>query len=159
MTRAVGVDLGERRIGIAVTDSGGVLASPYTVIERSGDAEHDRRALADVVRELRADVVVVGLPLTLAGKRGSAAELAVSEASALAEMLEMPVTTFDERLTTVEAERRRRERSDRGDLRRGRGRGNTKSATRRPAPEGSRRRIDAEAAAVMLAAWLEAHPS
>ncbi len=159
MRRAVGIDLGERRIGVAVTDSGGVLASPYTVIERSGDAEQDRRALADIVGELRADVVVVGLPLTLAGERGVAARAAVQEAAALAAIVGVPVTTFDERLTTVEAERRRRERSNRGELRRGRERGNAKAATRRPAPAGRAPRIDAEAAAVMLGAWLGSQPS
>lgn len=160
MTRAVGIDLGERRIGVAVSDSAGVLASPYGIIERSGDPGRDRRALAALVRDLAAEIVVVGLPLTLAGQHGTAARGAAQEAAALAEVVGVPVTTFDERLTTVEAQRRRRERSQREDVRRRRRqRGSAGSATRRPAPAAGATRIDAEAAAVMLGAWLESQPS
>ena len=148
MTRAVGVDLGERRIGVAVSDSKGVLASPYAVVERSGDAERDRRALAAIVAEVHAEVVIVGLPLSMSGRAGAAARAAAEEAAALGAVVGVPVTTFDERLTTVEAERRRRERGAGGT-------GRHRSSSRRPP---SRAGIDAEAAAVMLGAWLEAQP-
>jgi putative holliday junction resolvase len=178
VTRAVGVDLGERRIGVAVSDSGGVLASPYAVVERTGDPIRDRQALADIVAEVGAEVVVVGLPLSLSGEAGKAARGATEEAVALAAVVGVPVATFDERLTTVEATRLRRERaagsagrpgtgkSGRAARRTGagaEGRPRSGGGARASAGEGGRSRgaagragIDAEAAAVMLGAWLEA---
>jgi putative Holliday junction resolvase len=149
--RAVGVDLGERRIGVAVSDSRGVLASPYAVVERSGDAVRDRQALADIVADVNGEIVVVGLPLSLSGARGPAARAAADEALALESVVGVPVETFDERLSTVEAARRRRERATH------------KGASQRTSRHGgsqvrgkaSRSGIDAEAAAVMLGAWLE----
>jgi putative Holliday junction resolvase len=149
--RAVGVDLGERRIGVAVSDSGGVLASPYVVLLRCGDAARDRQAIAEIVADLRGEIVVVGLPLSLSGATGTAARAAAAEAAALAEVVGVPVETFDERLTTVEAARRRRERTAQATSPK-RTRGRQLSSPRR-AP--SRAGIDAEAAAVMLGAWLE----
>ena len=68
--RAVGIDLGSRRIGIAVTDSAGTMALPRTTVVRSGDAERDRRRLVDLVLDEEAAVVVVGLPLSLDGDPG-----------------------------------------------------------------------------------------
>jgi putative Holliday junction resolvase len=176
--RAVGVDLGERRIGVAVSDSNGVLASPYAVLERSGDVARDRQALAAIVAEVDAAVVVVGLPLSLSGASGKAAQAAAQEATALALVVGVPVATFDERLTTVEAARRRRERnaavsdgrpgawSSGRDSVRTSGRAGVRSSGRRGRGEaGGRGRgaaaragIDAEAAAVMLAAWLDVQP-
>jgi len=146
--RAVGVDLGERRIGVAVSDSGGVLVTPYRVVVRSGDPARDRQVLAEIVAEVGAEVLVVGLPLSLSGAAGPAAGAAAAEAQSLAAILSVPVETFDERLTTVEAARRRRERSSAGSER----------GRRRRAPRGAAARagIDAEAAAVMLEAWLDA---
>ncbi len=146
----MGIDLGERRIGIAVSDSGGVLASPYTVVERSGDAERDRSAIARIVSEVGGEIVVVGMPLSLSGAKGPAATAAEAEATQLRHLLEVPVVTFDERLTTVEAERMRRERST---GRAGAGRENRKRPRK---VRSSREAIDAEAAAIMLGAWLEA---
>ena len=104
--RAVGVDLGARRIGIAVSDSAGTLATPRSTLQRSGDRERDRRALVDLVVEEEAVVVVVGHPLSLDGSRGPAARAAEEEADALAALLEgrgVRVELFDERLTTVTA--------------------------------------------------------
>lgn len=151
--RVLALDLGERRIGLAVSDSRGVLALPYGVIERSGDRSTDRAALAAAVGEAGAGLVVVGLPLSLSGERTAAAQAAEAEAAELAGLLGVPVETFDERLTTVEAVRRRRERSAAtvavpGARRRG---------SRRSAPRAGRQGIDAEAAAVLLDAWLGAH--
>ncbi|MGO8875152.1 MAG: Holliday junction resolvase RuvX [Acidimicrobiales bacterium] len=174
----MGVDLGERRIGVAVSDSGGVLASPYGVVERSGDPIRDRQRLADIVAEVGAEVVVVGLPLSLSGQAGKAAREATEEATALAAVVGVPVATFDERLTTVEATRLRRERAADAAGRPGTGRSSraarrtgagaegrtvNRGGARASAGKGGRSRgaaartgIDAEAAAVMLAAWLEA---
>jgi putative holliday junction resolvase len=162
--RAVGLDLGQKRIGVAVTDSGGILALPYRAIERSGDPVKDRATLASVVDELAAEIVVVGLPIALSGGIGTAARAATSEAVALGEVLAVPVVTFDERLTTVEAARRR---SERADAERSAGVHNRTASGRGRAGRGQhgatgragrgRDGIDAEAAAIMLEAWLGAN--
>lgn len=133
--RVVGVDLGSKRIGVAVSDPGGVLATPLEVISRTRDAAAHRRRLAAIVAELEADVVVVGLPLSMDGSVGRAAADAQAEAEALAEVVGVPVETFDERLTTVTAERSMMER-------------NMNAAARRKV-------VDRVAAAVMLQAWLD----
>jgi len=136
--RAVGVDLGARRIGIAASDSAGTLATPRGTIVRSGDAARDRRALIDLVVDEEAVVVVIGHPLSLDGSRGPAALAAEAEAEALAPLLEahrVRVELFDERLTTVSAHQA---------LRAGGAKGRNQRAV-----------VDQTAAAVMLMAWLD----
>jgi putative Holliday junction resolvase len=138
--RVVGVDLGARRIGVAVSDGTGTLASPRCTIERSGDAAADWSALVAVVEEAEAATVVVGLPLSLSGRRGPAAQAAQADADQLARLLAargVRVETFDERLTTVSAAR------------------SLHDAGRRSRAQKSR--IDQSAAAVLLQAWLDAH--
>jgi putative Holliday junction resolvase len=135
--RVVGFDLGSRRIGVAVSDSGGAVATPHSVLERSGDLDADRAALADVVREVAAELVVVGLPLSLDGTMGPAARAVAAEATALADVLAVPVETYDERLTTVTADR---------------------SLKQLRMKAGARRKVvDKVAAAVMLQSWLDRH--
>jgi putative Holliday junction resolvase len=136
--RAVGIDLGARRIGIAVTDVDSTMALPRTTLVRTGDADRDRRQLIDLILEEEAVVVVVGLPLSLDGSRGRAALAAVEEAASLRQQLEdrqVEVELFDERFTTVSAHRALAA-------------GGTKERHRR-------HRVDQAAAAVMLSAWLE----
>jgi len=136
--RVVGLDLGERRIGVAVSDGSGSLATPYSVVERSGDDDVDRAALHAVVEEVDATRVVVGLPVSLDGRRRRAAQRAQREADALAAAWAptgIAVETFDERFTTVSAERSLRDAGRNGRARRA--------------------RLDAAAAAVMLQAWLD----
>ena len=135
--RVVGLDLGSRRIGVAVTDTSGTLASPERVVARTGDEDRDRAAIGAVVDELGAERVVVGLPLSLDGSDGPAARAARAEAEVLAEVLPVPVELWDERLTTVSADR---------DL----------MALRMKA-DARRRVVDKVAAAVMLQSWLDAH--
>jgi putative Holliday junction resolvase len=103
--RVVALDLGTRRIGVAVSDAGGVMATPYSVIERSGDVRVDRARVAEIVEEVGAGMVVVGLPLSLDGRKGPAARAALEEAEALRGALEVPVETHDERLSSVSANR------------------------------------------------------
>lgn len=103
--RALGVDLGSKRIGIAVSDRSGTIASPLVVLQRTGRRAEDHRRIAALVREEEAEVVVVGLPLTMSGERGPAARSAVAEAEQLATVVGVPVETHDERLTTVSADR------------------------------------------------------
>ncbi|MFZ2056940.1 MAG: Holliday junction resolvase RuvX [Acidimicrobiales bacterium] len=158
-TRVVGIDLGERRIGVSVSDSQRVLATPHSVIIRSDAPGADHHAIAALVSEFGAGLVVVGLPLTLAGDRGPAASAAVAEASALEAELEVPVVLHDERLTTVEANRRRRLLPDpvRAD---GGARARPQARQARPARPGAAARarrvgIDAVAATVLLQSWLD----
>ncbi|HEV7758383.1 MAG TPA: Holliday junction resolvase RuvX [Acidimicrobiales bacterium] len=106
MARAVGLDLGARRIGVALCDSAGTLATPYEVVQRSGDRRRDHRRIAELVAEAEAEVVVVGLPLSLDGSVGPAAAGVQAEVAELREHLGVPVEVWDERLSTVEADRR-----------------------------------------------------
>lgn len=142
--KVAALDLGERRIGVAVSDSGGIFAFPYTVIERSGDPASDRLRIAGVLEELGAERLLVGLPLGLSGAAGHSATAARAEADELSRVVAVPVECVDERLSTVEAARRRRERHGE-DARR-----------RRRRPVG-RDGIDAEAAAIILESWLSAN--
>lgn len=98
--RVVGIDLGSRRIGVAVSDSGQSVATPVTTIERSGDRRVDHRALAAVVEEYGAVGVIVGQPLSLSGSAGAAAAVVQEELGALREVLPVEVDTVDERFTT-----------------------------------------------------------
>ncbi len=154
-TRVIGIDLGERRIGVSLSDSKRILAMPHCVITRSGDAEADRRAIAALASELDAGLVVIGLPLTMSGQKGTAAAAAEVEAAAIAAALDVPMVLYDERLTTVEAERRRRLPSDAV-----KGRGAASARRQESSRAGSRARresIDAAAATVLLQSWLDGH--
>jgi len=97
--------LGTRRIGIALSDSEGLLATPLCVLERSGNEQTDHAAIAAVVQERSVDIIVVGSPIKLDGSAGLAAAEASAETARLAQKLEIPVVSHDERLTTVEANR------------------------------------------------------
>ncbi len=103
--RALGLDLGSRRIGVALSDSAGRLATPFEVVERTRDRQRDRRRLVELAREAEVDVVVVGLPYSLDGSEGPAARRARSEIAELRRVMPVPVETYDERLSTVTAHR------------------------------------------------------
>ena len=133
--RALGIDLGSKRIGIAVSDRSGTIASPLTVLQRSGSSRRDHQAIAALVAEEEAELVVVGLPLNMNGTIGPAAKAAVTEADALATVVGVPVITFDERRTTVTADRALME-------------ANIGARDRR-------KYVDKVAAAVMLQTWLD----
>jgi putative pre-16S rRNA nuclease len=134
--RALGIDLGTKRIGVAVSDRSGTIASPLTVVARSGRIADDHRRLAALVAEEEAEVLVVGLPRSMDGSEGPAARGARTEAAQIATVVGVPVETYDERLTTVSAERVLRESGVRGNAR--------------------RQVVDKVAAAVILQAWLDA---
>ena len=137
--RVIALDLGSKRIGVAVSDRSGTIATPLTVIARSGDEASDHRRIKAVVDEEEAERIVVGLPLSLDGSIGPAARSAIAEAERLASVAAVPVETFDERLTTVTAERALLEQGVRGSSR--------------------RRVVDKVAAAVLLQAWLDGRTS
>ena len=134
--RALGIDLGSKRIGVAIGDRTGTIASPLHVLQRSGSVQRDHEAIAMLVIEEEADVVVVGLPLNMNGSAGPAAKAAIDEAAVLATVVGVPVVTFDERRTTVTADQAMMEAKMRAQAR--------------------RRIVDKIAAAVMLQNWLDA---
>jgi putative Holliday junction resolvase len=135
--RVLGIDLGSRRIGLAVSDPEASVAIPRGVLARSGDLTADHRTITSIAREAGADRIVVGLPLSLSGEAGPAARAVLEEVEALrAEAGEgVRVETHDERLTTVTAEQRLRE---------------TRVRSRR-----RREVVDEVAAAVMLQSYLD----
>ncbi len=102
MPRALGVDLGTRRIGLAISDARGKVATPYATLERTND-EHDANAIAEVASAEEAKLIVLGHPLMLDGTRGDAAAVAEAFAAKLKES-GIRVTLWDERLTTKQPE-------------------------------------------------------
>jgi putative Holliday junction resolvase len=106
--RILAVDWGERRIGLAVSDPEGILATPLGTLEPRG-VEDALERVAATAREEEVAAVVVGLPLLLSGERGTAARSAEAFAAGLAARLEVPVDTYDERLTSALSQRRLRE--------------------------------------------------
>jgi len=140
VTRALGVDLGSVRIGLASSDATGTLASPLRTLPRAADTDADHRAILDAALEIGATTIVVGLPLSLDGSRGPAATAVLAELEALeplARAAGIEVDTYDERFSTVTAEHGMRE--------------------ARIGRKQRRSRIDAAAATVILQSWLEAH--
>lgn len=131
--RYLGIDLGDKRVGIALSDEDGTFASPHEVVQRTGDRAVIAR-VAQLVRTLDVSVCVVGLPLHMDGREGPEAEHARSFAARLSDKTKRPVELWDERWSTVAAERAMRE-------------------------SGHRRRkqaVDAVAAALLLQAFLDA---
>lgn len=134
--RALGIDPGSKRIGIAVSDLSGTIASPLTVLQRSKSKQHDLAEIARLAADEEADVIVYGLPLNMDGSMSKAAKAATHEAKQLATLVAVPVEMHDERLTTVSADRSM---SDAG-----------MNAVQR------RQVVDKVAAAIMLQSWLDA---
>jgi putative Holliday junction resolvase len=104
MSRVIALDHGEARCGVAVSDPTGELVTPLDVIERP-DSRRGIARVAGVVRECSAEVVVVGLPLTLSGEEGEQAQAARAFAERLGQLVDIPVELYDERLTTRMADR------------------------------------------------------
>ena len=145
MNRVLGVDLGTRRIGLAASDPSGVLASPYSTRVRAGSVDDDHRAILAAANEVGATRIVVGLPRSLDGGMGPAARSALDEIDALRDLARaagIKVDTYDERFTTMIAQRNLRDANPRRNQRR----------------RAVRDDIDASAAAVILQSWLDARP-
>jgi putative Holliday junction resolvase len=146
--RILGIDLGERRIGLAVADRGGLAARPLATVNRarSLDPADDAATLARIVAEQGIEELVVGHPLEASGAHGPMAVSAAAWASAIGEALALPVTLRDERLSSQLAEDRL------GPMPRGRS-GGPPSKTQR---DRYRERVDREAAAIILQDELDA---
>jgi putative holliday junction resolvase len=103
-TRTLGLDVGDRRIGIALSDPEGILASPFTIIERADD-EQSITAIADIVQKQGVNLIIAGLPQSLSGAEGQQAEKVRAFIQKLSERVPVPVVFRDERLTTVAVSR------------------------------------------------------
>ena len=134
MARMLGIDLGSRRIGIAVCDDKGKVATPYATLQRTSD-ELDAKAIAEIAGLESVKTVVLGLPLTLEGEKGHAAMVTEGFAAKL-KQAGLRVRMHDERFTTVEAGKQLKGRGVRSKQARG--------------------VIDKVAAAVLLQAFLDA---
>jgi putative holliday junction resolvase len=131
------IDLGRRRIGVAVTDAASMGAHPVGIVERRA-LKDDLEAIAAMLRDRDVSAIVVGLPLNMDGSEGPAARGARKFADQLATALRVGVELFDERLTSFEARERLAE---------------------MPARKGARKTgLDALAAVVILEGWMQANP-
>ncbi len=131
----LGIDWGKRRIGLAVSDPDGVIATPVGTLESRG-RKQDLEAIRALVAERGVTEIVVGLPVHMNGSRGEAAAAAEEFAAGLAHATGLPVETLDERWTTAEADR-------------------ALSEGGRSARERRKRAIDSMAATILLRTWLE----
>jgi len=136
--RVLGLDVGERRVGVAVSDPMGCVARPVQTLVR-GSREEDFAALAAIVAQHSVELVVVGRPLREDGTEGPQARRIARYARAMAACLPVRVVSWDERFTTVEAEEILRE-------------GRTRKERQRARATG---RVDAVAAAVILQSYLD----
>ena len=132
--RSIGLDIGDARIGVAVSDASGTVASPVAVLDARA-LEVDVRPLARLVEEYEAEMLVVGVPVTLGGEEGPQAGHVRERADRLGDAVGLPVAYWDERLSSAEARRLMREAgmSDRD----------------------QRGAVDKVAAALILQAWLD----
>lgn len=137
--RAIGLDVGERRIGVASGDTESRVAVAVGAIDRLQTLDALSRVV-EMAKERDADIIVVGLPLSMSGRRGPQADVILSFVHDLTGRTNLSVETVDERMTSLEAERRIRESTPRG---------------RGKAPRVEKGLIDAGAAVLILQAWLD----
>jgi putative Holliday junction resolvase len=145
LTRLLGIDLGERRIGLAIADPAGQAMALMT-IRRAATTSEDAEALARVIAEQHVSEIVVGLPLHASGEEGSQSQLTREWVAAIQPIVDLPVHFRDERLTSHLAEQRL------GPMKRGRSGGPPTRAQR----EAHRARVDREAARIILQDELDA---
>lgn len=105
MARLLALDVGDARIGIAVSDATGLLASPYTTVHVTRDEQQTWEAIRQFIAETEAEKLVVGLPISLDGQIHTQGQRVQSFARRLQSHIPIPLTFWDERLSTVEAER------------------------------------------------------
>jgi putative holliday junction resolvase len=141
----LGIDLGDRRIGVAAGDTASGSVTPLLTIRR-GSPTQDAQALARICAERRAEAIVVGLPLHMDGSESEQSERTRAWVAAVTALIDVPVTLRDERLSSQSAQDRM------GHPPRGRSGGAPSAAARR----GWRARIDREAAAAILQRELDA---
>jgi putative Holliday junction resolvase len=157
MTLFIALDVGEARIGVAVSDARGVLASPYTTLHVSRDETQTWTTIQKLIDEIGAEGMIVGLPISLDGHIHAQGKRIQAFGEQLKEHISIPVVFWDERLSTVEAQRLLMERDQFDQEGRGR-RGHTQRVrSRRKRQKGQE--IDALAAAVILQDYLDSRSS
>lgn len=134
--RALALDIGEVRVGVAVSDPAGRVASPVCVLPAAEVLSH-ARSFVRVLEDWEPDVLVCGRPMTLAGEEGPQAERIMAQARAIAERCDLPLEFADERLSSAEAKRILREQGL-----------NERSM---------RGKVDMVAASLFLQSWLDAN--
>ena len=133
--RVIGIDLGSKRIGIALSDSDLTVATPLDVVERSGNVEKDHIAILKITDEWEVQKIIVGLPVSLDGTLGPSAQSVMDEIKMLRGVTDIPIETHDERFTTVTAEQILLQQNVKRDKR--------------------KRVIDKVAAAIILQGWID----
>jgi len=157
MTRWLALDVGEARIGVAISDATGFLASPYMTLHVTRDESQTWKAIQHLIEETETEGLVVGLPISLDGEIHSQGKRVQAFAERLKEHITVPITFCDERLSTVEAERLlvvRGEAEPRKRYKTTGGRKHNQTKRRRKKQE-----LDALAAAVILQEYLDAQMS
>ena len=134
MTRTLALDFGDKRIGVAMSDPTGLLASPLTTITR-GNLRNDLDKIVGMVTENEVATVVVGFPISLNGTIGPQGQKTLDFCDVLRERCPVPIEMWNEQFTSAEAERRIREAGGK--------------------PSEDRGRIDAVAAAIILQEWMD----
>jgi putative Holliday junction resolvase len=157
MTRWLALDVGEARIGIAISDATGFLASPYRTLHVTRDESQSWKAIQDVIEETETEGLVVGLPISLDGELHSQGKWVQAFAERLKQHITVPITFWDERLSTVEAERLLVEggQVEPGKRYKTTGGGKRNKAKRRR----KKQEVDALAAAVILQEYLDTQMS
>lgn len=154
MTRLIGLDIGEARIGVAISDATGLLASPYITLRTSQDETRTWTALQRLIEETEASGLVLGLPISLDGQLHAQGQRILAFAERLKQHIALPVTFWDERLSTVEAQRLVTERDLLVGKKSGRAVHSRRQARAKRRQNGPG--IDALAAAVILQEYLDA---
>jgi putative holliday junction resolvase len=155
MARLMALDVGEARIGIAVSDATGVLASPYTTLRVSRDETQTYAAIQQLLQETEAEGLVIGLPVSLDGQLHAQGKKVQAFAERLKQHITIPITFWDERLSTIEAERLLAERAYGAEGKPSRQGGRRRTSAKRKAQKQPRQGIDALAAAVILQEYLD----
>lgn len=132
--RILSLDIGDKRIGVAMSDPSGFLASPLVTIERTSDASAIQE-IVSLINQHEVGEIVVGIPISMSGRRGLQVRLTLDFVELLAQQTNLPVKQVDERLSSVQAERIMKESGS--------------------SPSRDKARIDAVAAAVMLQSYLD----
>jgi putative Holliday junction resolvase len=102
--RALGLDVGQKRIGVALSDTEGILASPLTVVDAT-DTEQALNAISELCNQYQVECIVVGLPISMDGTLGKQAKVVQQFISRLADAIKITIDTWDERLSSIEADR------------------------------------------------------
>jgi putative Holliday junction resolvase len=153
MAQWMALDIGEARIGVAISDATGFLASPYTTLHVTRDETQTWQAIQHLIEETETEGLVIGLPISMDGAIHSQGKRIQAFAERLREHIAVPLTFWDERLSTVEAERLLVERGEAEQGKRYKTTGGRKrnQSKRRP----RKQEVDALAAAIILQEYLD----